>query len=285
VRETTVPAVELSTSDAERLRAFEREGHDALAASYHGFFAPVTALAIEPLLAAVHLGPGDHLLDVATGPGALAAEATKRGVRCIGVDLSPRMIELARQLYPGIEFQEADVEHLPFENQTFDAVVCSFGLGHFPRPEVAVSECIRTLKPNGRIALAWWDDPSRQRMQGIFRETLAALGVTLPPDVPQGHAVFRFSDTAEFLQLLRGAGLVQIAVEEHATTYAVPDAETLWRGGLGSFVLTGAAIKLQDKATQEAIRAEFEQRADVYRTANGLELPVAFKVGSGRVPA
>lgn len=278
-------AVELSRSDAERLRAFERQGHDALAASYHDFFAPVTALAIEPLLAAVRLGPGDYVLDVATGPGALAAELTKRGARSIGVDLSPRMIELARQLYPGIEFQEADVEHLPFENKTFDAVVCSFGLGHFPRPEVAVSECIRTLKPNGRIALAWWDDPSRQRMQGIFRETIAALGVTLPPDVPQGHPVFRFSDTAEFLQLLRGAALVEIAVKEHATTYAVPNAETLWRGGLGSFVLTGAAIKLQDKATQEAIRAEFERRAGVYRTANGLDLPVAFKVGSGRVPA
>jgi hypothetical protein len=76
-KETIVPDAELSMSDAELLRAFERQGHDALAATYHAFFAPVTAMAIAPLLAAVSLRPGTHLLDVATGPGALAAAAAK----------------------------------------------------------------------------------------------------------------------------------------------------------------------------------------------------------------
>src|SRR5207245_6475498 len=66
---------ELSSSEAERLRAFERQGHDALAGSYHAFFAAVTALATNPLLDAVHVCPGTALLDVATGPGVLAAEA------------------------------------------------------------------------------------------------------------------------------------------------------------------------------------------------------------------
>jgi SAM-dependent methyltransferase len=278
-------AAELSTSDAERLRAFERQGHDALATSYHEFFTPVTALAIEPLLDAVRLRPGIHLLDVASGPGALAAAAANRGVRAVGVDLSPRMLELARRSYPAVEFREADVEHLPFVDGTFDAVICSFGLGHFPRPEAAVAECVRTLNPGGRIAFSWWDDPARQRIQGIFREAIAELAVTPPPDVPQGHNVLRFSDTGEFLRLLRQAGLVEVAVEERATTYSIPDTETLWRGGLGSFVLTGAAIRHQDKATQDKIRIAFERRASVYKSANGLDLPVAFKVGSGRKPS
>lgn len=105
---------ELSSSEAERLRAFERQGHDALATSYHAFFAAVTALATDPLLDAARLHPGIHLLDIATGPGALAAEAANRGARPVGIDLSPQMIELARRLYPGIDFREADVERLPF---------------------------------------------------------------------------------------------------------------------------------------------------------------------------
>jgi 2-polyprenyl-3-methyl-5-hydroxy-6-metoxy-1,4-benzoquinol methylase len=83
---------ELSNSEAERLRAFERHGHDALAKSYHAFFAAVTALATSPLLDAVHLRPGTRLLDVATGPGALAAEAANRGARPVGIDLSPQMM-------------------------------------------------------------------------------------------------------------------------------------------------------------------------------------------------
>jgi len=276
---------ELSGSEAERLRAFERQGHDALATSYHAFFAAVTTLATNPLLDAVHLRPGTRLLDVATGPGALAAEAASRGARPVGVDLSPQMIELARRLHPVIDFREADVEHLPFDDDTFDAVVCSFGLGHFPRPEVAVAECVRTLSAGGRIAFSWWDDPSRQRIQGIFRDAIGEVGVSMPPHVPQGHNVYRFSDTGEFFRLLEGAGLIEVAITEHATTYSVPDTETLWRGGLGSLVLTGAAIRHQDEQTQNLIRTAFERYASVYKSTNGLNLPVAFKVGLGRRPA
>ena len=275
---------ELSNSDAERLRAFERQGHDALAKSYHAFFSAVTALATNPLLDAVRLRPGTRLLDVASGPGALAAEAANRGARSVGVDLSPRMIELAQRLYPAIEFREADAEHLPFPDHAFDAVVCAFGLGHFPQPELAVAECVRTLSPGGCIAFAWWHDPAHQRIQGLFREAIAEIGVSLPPDVPQGHNVFRFSNSGEFLRLLEGAGLTEVAVTEHSATYLVPDTETLWRGGLGSLVLTGAVIRHQDETTQDLIRTAFERCASVYRSANGLNLPIAFKIGTGQRP-
>jgi len=279
-----MPPAELSSSEAERLRAFERQGHDALATSYHEFFAAVTALATDPLLDAVRLHPGTPLLDVATGPGALAAEAANRGARPVGIDLSSQMIELARRLYPGIDFREADVEHLPFPDDTFDAVVCAFGLGHFPRPEVAVAESVRTLLPGGRLAFSWWDDPSRQRIQGIFRDAISEVGVSAPADVPQGHNAYRFSNTGEFVRLLEGAGLIEVAVTEHATTYSVPDTETLWRGGLGSLVLTGAVIRQQDEPTQDLIRTAFERCASIYKSPDGLRLPVAFKVGSGQQP-
>jgi ubiquinone/menaquinone biosynthesis C-methylase UbiE len=275
---------ELSSGEAERLRAFERQGHDALAKSYHAFFSAVTALATNPLLDVVRLRSGTRLLDVASGPGALAAEAANRGARSVGVDLSPRMIELAQRLYPAVEFREADVEHLPFPDHAFDAVVCAFGLGHFPRPELAVAECVRTLSPGGCIAFAWWDDPARQRIQGMFREAIAEIGVSVPSDVPQGHNVFRFSNSGEFLRLLEGAGLTEVAVTEYAATYLVPDTETLWRGGLGSLVLTGAVIRHQDQATQDLIRAAFERCASVYKSADGLNLPIAFMIGSGQRP-
>jgi len=244
----------------------------------------VTALAINPLLDAVRLRPGTRLLDVASGPGALAAESAKRGARAVGVDLSPRMIELAQRLNPAIEFREADVEHLPFPDHAFDAVVCAFGLGHFPQPEPAVAECVRTLSPGGRIAFAWWHDPARQRIQGIFREAIAEVGVSLPPEVPQGHNMFRFSNADEFLRLLERAGLTEVAVTEHPANCFVPDTETLWRGGLGSFVLTGAVIRHQDQATQDLIRTAFERCVSVYKSADGLNLPVAFMVGSGQRP-
>jgi SAM-dependent methyltransferase len=275
----------ISRDDAERLRRFEREGHDALAESYNDFFTAVTALAIDPLLKAIRLQPGHRLLDVATGPGELAACATNRGARCVGVDLSPKMIALASSLHPGIEFKEGDIEQLPFANNLFDAVAGPFVLGHLPNPEAALAECIRVLKPDGWIALSWWDDPARQRIQGLFRETIAEAGVKPPPDVPQNHNVLRFSDTVAFSQLLHGAGLAGAAIDEHSTTFTFAETETIWRGGLGSFVLTGAAIRHQDKATQHKMREIFERRANAYKSANGITVPIAFKIGFGRKKA
>jgi ubiquinone/menaquinone biosynthesis C-methylase UbiE len=277
-------ATEISAENAERLRNFEREGHDALAESYHGFFSPVTDLAIDPLLQAVSVVPGMRLLDVATGPGMLAAEAARRGAQPLGVDLAPKMVALARRLHSGIDFREADIERLPFAAGAFDAVCCAFALGHIPRPEASLVECMRVLAPGGRIAFSWWDDPSRQRVQGVFREALAEARVAPPPDAPQGHNIFRFSDRAAFEELLRGAGLAEVRVDDHNAISTFADADTVWRGGLGSFVLTGAMIKGQDVATQKAIRAAFDRLIRTYATADGVALPVAFKVGSGRKP-
>lgn len=272
----------LSAQDAERLRRFERQRHDSLAATYHDFFAPITALAIQPLLDAAGAGAGSNLVDIATGPGSVAAKARGLGAVCIGVDLSPGMIALAQVSHPDIDFRVAEVEHLPFDDRSFDAVVCNFGLGHFPWPEAAVAECRRTLKVGGRMAFSWWDQPDKQRIQGLFREAIAEVGAAPPPDVPAGHSNLRFSDTAELRKLLVGAGLDDVRVEDHRTTYAIADVDTLWRGGLGSFAVTASAIDHQNAATQAAIRASLERRAAAYRTPAGLVLPIAFKIGSGR---
>jgi ubiquinone/menaquinone biosynthesis C-methylase UbiE len=271
----------LSNEDADRFRSYERQRHDNLATTYHDFFTPVTLLAAQHLLRAAHIRAGNDILDIATGPGSLAAEARKLAAKPVGIDLSPRMIELARKSYSGIDFRVADVEHLPFNDGAFDAVVCNFALGHFSHPEAAIAEGVRTLKVGGHIALSWWDDPSKQRIQGLFREAISEIGATLPPDVPKGYSILRFADTDEFHRLLDGAGLADIKVEDHQTNYLIPDIDTLWCGGLGSFAVTASAIAHQDAKTQAAIRAALERRTAVYMTPSGIKLPVAFKIGSG----
>jgi SAM-dependent methyltransferase len=258
-------SIVLSSEEAERFRSFERQRHDSLAITYHDFFTPITALAIKPLLEAVEIKPGGLLLDVATEPGSVASEATKVGARTIGVYLSPGMIALAKETYPGIDFRVAEVEHLPFSDRSFDAVVSNFVLGHFPCPEASVAECVRTLKLEGRLGLSWWDDFSKQRIQGLFREAIAEVGAESPPDVPKGYSPLRFSDASEFARLLQGSGLTEVIVRDHQTNYLIPDIDTLWRGGLGSFAITATAIIRQSAAMQKAIRAALERRAAAIR--------------------
>ena len=253
-------ATELSNSEAERLRAFERQGHDALAKSYHAFFSSVTALATNPLFDAVRLRAGTRLLDVASGPGALAAEAADRGARSVGVDLSPRMIELAQRCTLESNFvkQMSNICHFPIVRSTQSSALSDLDI--FPTRNLLSQSAYEPCRPEDALHLAWWQDPSRQRIQGIFREAIAEIGVSVPPDVPQGHDVFRFSNSGEFLRLLEGAGLSNGAVRELEATYFVPDTETLWRGGLGSLVLTGAVIRHQDQATHDLIRTAFERK-------------------------
>lgn len=278
-------ATALSTEDAERLRSFERRVHDAVSTGYYDFFTPVTLLASEPLLDAVGLAPGMRLLDVASGPGSVAAAALRRGARPVGVDLSPRMVALARRLNPAIEFHEADVEHLPFPGQSFDALVCSFGLGHFPFPEAAVAECLRVVKAGGRMAFSWWDEPSRQRVQGLFRDAIAEVGAAPVRDLPARHSMLRFCNPAALLGLLRGAGMSDVTVEGHTGTRRFKGPDEMWQGAMTGMGLTGAALKSQDAPTRQAIRAAFERRALAYRDGDGLNIPVAFRIGAGRRPA
>jgi SAM-dependent methyltransferase len=272
----------VSSIDADAFRQFERDRHDVLAQSYHAFFAPITALAHGPLLEAVHVSGHTRLLDVATGSGGVARRAADLGARTMSVDLSPNMITLASMLHPYLAFQVADAESLPFENGSFDAVVCNFGLGHFPSAERAMAECVRVLRPGGRLAVSWWDEPSRQRLQGLFLDALQEAGAAVPPTLPPGPPLFRFSADSALSGLLQTVGLSAITVHPHATSYTVRDTDTLWVGGLGSLARTSAVVLAQTPAMQKRIREAFHRLANDYASAEGLTIPIAFKVAAGQ---
>jgi SAM-dependent methyltransferase len=155
--------------DADRFREFERTAHDRLSQSYHEFFTPVTALALDRLLGWFEIKPGFCVLDVACGPGGVAAALKRRGAHVTGIDLAPGMVALALRLNPGVKFREGNVEALPFPDKSFNAVVCNFGLGHFPRSEAAVSECVRVLVPSGTVAFSWWDSGTAANSGGFSR--------------------------------------------------------------------------------------------------------------------
>lgn len=268
--------------DAGAFTAFERAAHDRIAGSYAEHFAPLTSLGLGPLLDAARIAAGRHLLDVATGPGIAAAAAHARGAIVTGVDVSPGMIAIARKANPAIRFQLAEVTALPFPDARFDTVVCNFALGHFPRPEAALAECVRVLTPGGILAFSWWDQPVRQRVQGLFREVIAELGLSPPPNVPQGHDTLRYSDPGAFAELLRNAGLGAVAVTPHRTTHLMPDVEALWLAGLGGMAVTASAVATQDAATQARAREALARRAEVYRSPRGIEIPIAFFIGTGQ---
>ena len=166
------------TVDADAFNAFEAAGWQRQAAGYDEFFGPITTRLVEPLLDAAELGRGARLLDVASGPGYVAAKAAERGASVVGVDIADAMISLARRLHPQLEFRSGDAEALPFPDASFDAVVGNFVILHLGRPEQAAAEFARVLADGGRLALTVWDVPERARFLGVLLDAIAAAGAS-----------------------------------------------------------------------------------------------------------
>lgn len=270
--------------DPEAFRTFEVAGWEEQAEAYHRFFAPITSRVIDPLVAAAEVDERARVLDVASGPGYGAAACAARGATAVGVDVAAAMVELARSRYPAVEFRQADAEQLPFEDESFDAIIGNFAILHLARPEKAVAELVRVLAPRGRLALSTWAGPERCRLAGVFVDAVAQVGAPPPADVPAGPSFFHFADEGAFMDLLAAAGLVDVTVQTHSFTHRLPDADALWDGLLGGTVRSRTIVLGQEPDTRTRIRTAFDALVRRYETTEGLDIPVAVKIASASRP-
>ncbi len=270
--------------DPDAFLRFEVSGWEKAGGAYHRFFGPITARIIDPLLDDAKVGPGSRVLDVAAGPGYVAARASQRGASVVGIDIAHEMVALAGRLYPGIEFRHGNAEELPFPDGSFTAAVGNFVLLHLGRPEQAAAECVRIVTPGGMAAFSVWDVPERARLLGVFVDAIQSADAPPPPDVPPGPPFFRFSSDQEFSGLLHSAGLEEVKVRCITFTHRVAGPEELWRGMMEGGVRTPAMILRQSADTQRRIRSVFERLVEQYAAKDGLEVPVSVKLASGRKP-
>jgi len=236
-------------------RDFEHAGWEKLPARYHDAFGKLTSQAIGPLLDAVSAGAGKKLLDVASGPGYVAGAAAQRGASVTGIDFAAAMVAEASRRYPAVEFREGDAEELPFPDASFEAVTINFGMLHFGRPERALSEAHRVLRPGGKFAFTVWAPPSETRGFGIVLDAIRMHG-NLQADLPAGPPFFRFSEAGECRRALVEAGFDNPEVKPVPQTWRLDSPEALFEIMLGSTVRTGALLRAQAPAALEAIRAE-----------------------------
>jgi SAM-dependent methyltransferase len=148
-------------------------------------FAPLAAFTTPPAAQLVEFAgvkAGQAVLDVACGTGVVAITASRKGAKVRGLDLSPVLLTEARRnaamIDAPIEFTEGDAEALPYKDGEFDVVLSQFGHMFAPRPDVAIKEMLRVLKPGGRIAFSTWPP------ELVIGSVMALVGSYLPPLPP-----------------------------------------------------------------------------------------------------
>jgi SAM-dependent methyltransferase len=223
-------------------------------------FAPLEIITTAPaaqLVKFARVRPADGVLDVACGTGVVAVTAARLGARVTGLDLTPELVERAREnatiANVSIDFHHGDVEQLPFEDEEFDVVLSQYGHMFAPRPDVAIAEMLRVLRPGGTIAFSTW--PPELIVGRLF--ALAAKyapppppGISPPPQWGDPNVVReRLGDKVKDVRFDRATMIAPALSPQHQRTIA----ERI--GPMRKFVET---LSASDPASLEAWRREYE---------------------------
>ena len=124
------------------------------------------------LVNSINVQPGEEVLDIACGNGNTAITAGRIGANVTGIDITQELLELAAEeakiaQVDGISWREGDAQNLPFEDESFDVVLSTFGHMFAPQPDLVAKEMIRVTKKGGRIGFSTW--PPELAIGSIFK--------------------------------------------------------------------------------------------------------------------
>ena len=181
------------------------------------------------------------LLETAAGTGVLTrvlARTLPEAVRIVATDLNPARLDYAAA-QPGaarVSWQQADALALPFENASFDAVVCQFGVMFFPDKIAGYREVLRVLRPGGRFLFNVWDRIEANELNVVFNQVLATQ---FSQDPPQLLAPFQYHQPDTIADEARCAGFHSVAVESLELINMMPSARDLAIGLCQGTTLAG----------------------------------------------
>jgi SAM-dependent methyltransferase len=220
------------------------------------WLAPVT----EQLIRSTGITSGQTVLDVATGTGQPAltiAKVVGPNGRVVGVDLSPEMLEVAKEeaanqdLTNVVVFQVVKDESLSmFDDNTFDSVVCRNGLMLMPDPVMALKAFLRVLKQGGKASVTVWGSPDKSPVMGVVMNTISRHVPDMKPPAPgTPGGPFSIPSVDMLRDYFLKAGFSDFTAEKNEVTVAQTDtAEEFWQG---MTEVTGFLVLLLSKLPEE----------------------------------
>jgi ubiquinone/menaquinone biosynthesis C-methylase UbiE len=232
------------------------------------------------------LRPGQRVLDVACGTGIVERQAAALlgpAGSIVGIDLNPRMLELAKKHAPSggapIEWKEGNAASLPCQDADFDIVLCQQGLQFFPDKVAALQEMHRVLKPGGRVGLCVWraieHSPCHLAIADALRRHVGS-------DVTQRfQAPFGFGDPDTLREAIVAAGFRDADIQiEVVTRRLLPPARSI--PGLLASTPVGPEIAALDEGTRRRIVEDVSAALSNYLTDDGLTVPQPTHIAQAR---
>jgi SAM-dependent methyltransferase len=209
------------------------------------------------LVEACDVRAGQRVLDVAAGTGNASLPAAERGARVTASDLTPELLAEGRRRAEAagldLEWTEADAEHLPFEDGSFDVVMSSIGVMFAPHHREAADQLVRVCRPGGTIGLLCW---TPEGMLGALFRTMKPFAPPPPPGAQppplwgsEDHVRELFGDRVEWRTLTRD--VLEITAFRQPQDYA--------RHFTAYY---GPAIAARANAAREGREAEFDDALD-----------------------
>lgn len=237
------------------------------------------------LVDTAEIAAGDRVLDIACGTGAVTREAVLQcgsAGRVTGTDVSGPMLEEARKFarragLPDIDWVECDAADMPFEDNSFDVILCQQGLQFMPDKPAALHEMHRVLTPGGRLVLSVWKRKSP--IGDAFSEVLDrhfGAGTTAPWD-----AVYSLGDRSVLKELALGAGFRDPHVTFDFKFCRHPDPAAFIQGALAGSPLAETIAGLDDTVRNEIVAEIVTALGDNFDDG-GLAVPAACHTVSAR---
>jgi demethylmenaquinone methyltransferase/2-methoxy-6-polyprenyl-1,4-benzoquinol methylase len=145
------------------------------------------------LVGLVDVRADTHALDLACGTGDIAFQLAERGARTVGLDVTIRMLQLARRRQRSVSFVTGDMMALPFPDGAFDVVTTGYGLRNVPAIEAALGEVRRVLRPEGTLLSLDFNRPSNAAVRAVYLGYLTVVGSLL------GLVLHRSADTYRYI--------------------------------------------------------------------------------------
>ncbi len=271
----------------EWYKEYTRDTWNESASRYQAFLG-LLAPYNPPLFRAASPRQGERVLDVGTGPGepalTLARMVGPQG-KVLGVDLSERMIELAKerakqQGLDNAEFQVMDAEELELDDGSFELVTNRFGLQIFTDPEKAIAESHRVLAPGGRFATSVWAAPG-ERVPHIHVLIGPMLELAEPDETGYIPTPYEMGGEGELVELLEAAGFTDVREERASYDYVFASAdeylETMLEG-----TPVGHSLEEEDEDVQASVLADARENLEAYTYGDALVIPgeAAYVVGT-----